>query len=363
MKKILVVVGTRPNFIKITQFKTAAAVFNFDLKIVHTGQHFDDNLSAIFFNQLNLHPDFFLEVATPEPEVQRFEIKTRLKELMHKAFLPDLLIVVGDVNSTRAAAEAAFDENIKIAHIESGLRSFDRTMPEEINRIITDQISTYFFITEQSGVTNLLTEGKKQDHLYLVGNTMIDTLLAFNDQIQNDDILKRLSVTENNFALVTLHRPSNVDTHDAMLRSLQLLAYIENNIPIVFPIHPRTYKALLSFNLLPELKKLKNIIITEPLGYFSIQKLISTCTFVLTDSGGLQEETTFRKKPCITLRPNTERPSTIETGTNTLIDMDLENIGRIISSIKNKTYKKGEIPPLWDGRATERIFQILAELL
>jgi len=363
MKKILVVVGTRPNFIKIAQFKSAAALHNFDLRIVHTGQHFDDNLSAIFFQQLKITPDYFLEITNSEPEIQRSEIKSGLQEIVQNKFSPELLIVVGDVNSTRAAAEAASELNIPLAHIESGLRSFDNSMPEETNRIITDKLSKYFFITEESGLINLKSEIKDHKHFYFVGNTMIDTLMKFSDQIEQDPILVELNLEGNNFALVTLHRPSNVDTQEALERSLELLNHIEKKIKLVFPIHPRTYQKLVAFNLLPLLQNLKNVIITEPLSYFSFQKLISSCTFVITDSGGVQEETTFRKKPCITIRPNTERPSTILFGTNTLTNWKLESIDQLINAIKNNTYKTGTIPPLWDGESTKRIFQILAEVL
>ena len=363
MKKILVVVGTRPNFIKITQFKTAAAFHNFDLRIVHTGQHFDDNLSAIFFQQLALQPDYFLEVSNTDPEKQRDHINTGLTHLIQQIFTPDLIMVVGDVNSTRAAAETASQLNIRIAHVESGLRSFDQTMPEEINRIITDQLSTYFFITEESGLINLRAEKKDPAHLYFVGNTMIDTLMKFSAQIDQDPILEQLRLEENNFALVTLHRPSNVDSKVDLQRSLELLEHISKKMKLVFPIHPRTYQKLVAYDLLSFLQHLENVILTEPLSYFSFQKLISSCSFVITDSGGVQEETTYRSKPCITIRPNTERPSTIVLGTNTLTDWKLESIDDLINSIKNNSYKSGVIPPLWDGNSSSRIFQILAEVL
>ncbi len=363
MKKILVVVGTRPNFIKIAQFKSAAAFHNFDLRIVHTGQHFDDNLSAIFFQQLELQPDYFLKILNSDPEKQRLEIIAGLTQLIHQKFVPDLIIVVGDVNSTRAAAETASILKIKIAHIESGLRSFDRSMPEEINRIITDELSTYFFITEESGLINLKNEGKDPQHLYFIGNTMIDTLIKYKEEIENDQILNELNITENNFALITLHRPSNVDNKIDLERSLSLCAHVEKKCKLVFPIHPRTYQKLVCYNLLQYLQNLENVIITEPLSYFAFQKLIFACSFVITDSGGVQEETTFRKKPCITIRPNTERPSTILIGTNTLTDWNLESIDALVNSINNNTYKSGDIPPLWDGQATKRIFQTLAEVL
>lgn len=363
MKKILVVVGTRPNFIKISQFRKSAQQYNFDLKIVHTGQHYDDNLSSIFFQQLDIEPDYFLDAEESDVNTQSEIIKTKLLHLFKQVFLPDLVIVVGDVNSTRIAAEATSETGIKIAHVESGLRSFDLTMPEEINRIKTDDLSNYFFVTEQSGVDNLLTEGKKNNHIFFVGNTMIDTLINFNEQINNNNILSELKIEENKFALLTFHRPGNVDSKENLDKIISLLRSIQEHTTCVFPLHPRTEQKLMQYDLLQSLQELNNLILLEPLGYFPFQKLISTCAYIITDSGGIQEESTFRKKPCITIRPNTERPSTITLGTNTLTDWDENHIHQLISIIENKTYKSGTIPPLWDGESSQRIFQILSDCL
>ena len=362
MNKLLVVVGTRPNFIKIVQFKHYAALYGFELKIVHTGQHYDENLSDVFFQQLGVTPDYMLDTRTSNPEMQLNIIKARLNHFLNNTYKPDLMIVVGDVTSTRAAAETAPILNIPIAHIESGLRSFDQSMPEEINRIVTDNLADYFFITEQSGIDNLIEEGKHQKNMFLVGNTMIDALVAFDEVIASNPIMEKLDISERMFSLVTIHRPSNVDTKPALEKNILLLNQLSEKYPVVFPVHPRTKNKLTQFGLLEKLEANKKIILTEPLDYFAFQKLIASCKFIVTDSGGIQEEATFRKKPCITIRPNTERPSTITLGTNTLVEPDINIIQQLINDIEKHNYKEGTIPPLWDGLATARIFKILSDL-
>jgi UDP-N-acetylglucosamine 2-epimerase (non-hydrolysing) len=362
MNKLLVVVGTRPNFIKIVQFKHYAALYGFELKIVHTGQHYDENLSDVFFQQLGVTPDYMLDTRTSNPEMQLNIIKARLNHFLNNTYKPDLMIVVGDVTSTRAAAETAPILNIPIAHIESGLRSFDQSMPEEINRIVTDNLADYFFITEQSGIDNLIEEGKHQKNMFLVGNTMIDALVAFDEVIASNPIMEKLDISERMFSLVTIHRPSNVDTKPALEKNILLLNQLSEKYPVVFPVHPRTKNKLTQFGLLEKLEANKKIILTEPLDYFAFQKLIASCKFIVTDSGGIQEEATFRKKPCITIRPNTERPSTITLGTNTLVEPDINVIQQLINDIEKHNYKEGTIPPLWDGLATARIFKILSDL-
>ena len=362
MNKILVVVGTRPNFIKIVQFKHYAALYGFDLKIVHTGQHYDENLSDVFFQQLGITPDYFLDTRTANPDMQLNLIKARLNHLLNNTYKPDLMVVVGDVNSTRAAAETAQILNIPIAHVESGLRSFDQSMPEEINRIVTDNLADHFFVTEQSGIDNLLEEGKKAADIYFVGNTMIDALVAYDQVIAENTIMTKLDVTERAFALVTIHRPSNVDNKSALEQNIHLLQNIAIKYPVIFPVHPRTKNKLEQFQLLSLLTSNPNIRLCEPLDYFAFQKLIASCKFIVTDSGGIQEEATFRKKPCITIRPNTERPSTITLGTNTLVEADISKINQLITDLEKHNYKEGNIPPLWDGKATARIFQVLDKL-
>jgi len=362
-KKILIVIGTRPNFIKVTQFKKVARLHpNLDIKIVHTGQHFDEKMADVFFKQFNLEPDFFLNIPKASPNTQMAEIMLRLENLINADYNPDLMIVVGDVNSTLAAAVTANKLGIKIAHLESGLRSFDRTMPEEINRLLTDEITDYFFVTEQSGMENLIKEGKSKNQLYFVGNTMIDTMVEFDHKIQASTILADINIESSKFVLMTIHRPATVDNIDELNKLLSLLEFVSQNYQIVFPIHPRTINNLKKFDLFNRFQSIKNIVITEPLDYFAFQKLISECKFILTDSGGIQEESTFRLKPCITLRPNTERPSTVDVGTNTLLPFDISIIKETIKKIESGTYKTGVIPPLWDGKSTERILEINAKI-
>lgn len=357
MKKILTVVGTRPNFIKITQFEKEFSRFpgQFDYRLLHTGQHYDDNMSNIFFQQLAIRkPDFHLNVESGSPTKQIGEIMIGIDKVLQE-WQPDAVIVVGDVSSTMAAAIAANKNNILLAHVESGLRSRDRSMPEEINRLITDEITDVFFITEQSGWDNLLDEGKDGSQLVFVGNTMIDTLVAFRQQIMESTVLDKLGLQEHTYALMTMHRPATVDNQEGLEKMIAIINRITQTSHLVFPIHPRTTKKLESFGLAEQLTGNPKVVLTDPLDYYSFQKLIHSSKFVITDSGGIQEETTFSGVPCLTLRPNTERPSTITLGTNTLLPLDVDVVSRSIAEIENGTYKKGEIPPLWDGRSTERI--------
>lgn len=361
--KILVVVGTRPNFIKVTQFKKAASVYGYDLKIVHTGQHYDDKMADIFFKQFGLTPDYFLQPKqTSSREEMISGISEMLLELLQKTFQPDLVLVVGDVNSTLAGALAAKKMNLKLAHIESGLRSNDLSMPEELNRIETDKISDYYFITEQSGFDNLLKEGKQASQLCFVGNTMIDTMVAFDKEIEHSDILEQLKVQKEHYVLMTMHRPATVDSLEGLTKLLQLLLEINSRYKIIFPVHPRTLKNIEKFELHHKFEKLNGLKFTEPLDYFAFQKLIKYSKFILTDSGGIQEESTFLKVPCLTLRPNTERPVTCTVGTNTLVPFDLNVILNLIGKIESGSYKIGSVPPLWDGNASQRIFEFINKL-
>ncbi|BDC98596.1 non-hydrolyzing UDP-N-acetylglucosamine 2-epimerase [Persicobacter psychrovividus] len=359
--KILIVIGTRPNFIKVTQFKRLAAAHypQLEIKMVHTGQHYDEKMANIFFDQFELRPDFFLNIPAASPTRQLAEIMIRMENLIDTEFTPDLMIVPGDVNSTLAAALVANKKGIKLAHLESGLRSFDREMPEEWNRLLVDEMSDFYFVTEPSGLKYLAGEGKK-GQCFHVGNTMIDTMVAFEQEIQQSDVLSRLSIGEAAFALMTIHRPSNVDTADGIRTLIHLLRYLNDRMKVVFPIHPRTRKRITDFGFEQDFQQLKNIITTEPLGYFDFQKLVASCDMVLTDSGGIQEETTFRGVPCLTLRENTERPITVETGTNTLVPFQLDVLQSYIDAILRKDYKTGECPALWDGKATARILACIA---
>lgn len=358
MSRILIVVGTRPNFIKVTQFKKINDQLGapFDIKIVHTGQHYDDKMADVFFRQFELTPDYFLNIPAESANTQMAEIMIRLEKVI-KEFQPALLMVVGDVNSTFAAALTANKLGIKIAHIESGLRSNDRSMPEEINRILTDEITDYFFITEQSGMDHLLAENKSPLQLFFVGNTMIDTLVAFEDKIQKDDVLTKMKIKKGEFALMTMHRPATVDFEAGLSKLIDIIDFVTESMHLVFPIHPRTTNKLEAFGLMHRISENKKLILTEPLDYFSFQKLTADCAFVITDSGGIQEESTFRKIPCLTLRPNTERPSTITIGTNELVPFDASIVKNHIEQIRSNNYKKGAIPPMWDGNATRRILE------
>jgi len=360
---LLLIIGTRPNFIKITRFKEITLSYpNINLKIAHTGQHYDATMADVFFKQFNLTPDYFLNVGNGSPNFQIAEIMTKLEELITTKFKPDLIIVVGDVNSTLAGALTANKLNIKLAHIESGLRSFDGTMPEEHNRILTDKICDLYFVTEPSGIENLKREGVQEEKLKFVGNTMIDTLVAFSDKIEQADVLEKLKLTSKVFVLTTIHRPATVDNEEGLNKLIQLFKSITQKYKVVFPIHPRTVSNLKKFNLYEELTQNKDIIITEPLDYFAFQKLIKHSKFIITDSGGIQEESTFLQVPCLTLRNNTERPITCTEGTNTLVKFDIHEINQLITEIESGTYKRGKIPELWDGHATERIFKVLGEL-
>ena len=362
MKKILIVVGTRPNFIKVTQFKKAGSAFkNIDIKIVHTGQHYDRKMADVFFEQFGLTPDFFLNISNGSPNTQMAEIMLGVEKVIRE-YAPTLMIVVGDVNSTLAAALAANKMNVKLAHIESGLRSYDRTMPEEFNRVLTDELTDYFFVTEQSGIDNLKKENKNSENIFFVGNTMIDTMVAFEEEIQRNDILKKLNVEPKKFVLMTMHRPATVDQKEGIEKLLELMEFITKKYKLIFPIHPRTIKKIKDFKLDAGYQKNSNLILTEPLDYFAFQKLIFDSKFILTDSGGIQEESTFRKIPCLTLRANTERPSTTDMGTNTLIPFDLRTISDSIAKIEKGEYKKGIVPPLWDGHATTRIVEKIIKI-
>lgn len=360
---IFIIVGTRPNFIKVTQFRRVAKDYpQFDIRIVHTGQHFDEKMADVFFRQFNLVPDIFLNISPAAAHIQMAEIMVKLGEEIEK-HQPKLLIVVGDVNSTFAAALVANKMNVGIAHLESGLRSFDRTMPEEHNRVLTDAITDFFFVTEQSGLDHLRKEGHDENTIHFVGNTMIDTMVAFQKEIDESLILSQKNLRPREFVLMTMHRPATVDSREGLTKLRELILEVTKKYKLIFPIHPRTVKMLKSFDMYESFAGNEKLLLTEPLDYFAFQKLIKESRFILTDSGGIQEESTFLGVPCLTLRPNTERPVTVTIGSNELLPFDLEVIQNRIAAIENGSFKKGQIPPLWDGRATERVMQIISEKL
>jgi UDP-N-acetylglucosamine 2-epimerase (non-hydrolysing) len=363
-KKLLTVVGTRPNIIKITQFDKVVRQYpELTHKLLHTGQHYNHNMSEVFFEELHLpQPDFRIQAETTTVITQMAQIMQGIEGVV-RDYKPDMLLVVGDVTSTLAAALVANKTNTRLAHIESGLRSNDREMPEEINRILTDAITDLFFVTEQSGIDNLQAEKKSSEAIHMVGNTMIDTLVAYDPYIQSSQILEKLSVQPQQYALMTMHRPGNVDTAEGLTQLLDIISELTRELKIIFPIHPRTLNRLKEFNLYSAVASNANLVLSDPVGYLDFQKLILHARYVITDSGGIQEETTFRKVPCLTLRPNTERPSTLTIGSNTLLHFDKAGILATVKQINTGTYKKCEVPPLWDGKATERIFAVIHKYL
>lgn len=361
--KILTVAGARPNFMKIAPLMKEMKKYPDEIQpvLVHTGQHYDEKMSKLFFEELDIpKPDIDLEVGSASHAVQTAKIMIEFEKVLLQEH-PDLIIVVGDVNSTIGCALPAVKLKIPVAHVEAGLRSFDRTMPEEINRILTDAISEYLFVTEPGGQENLLREGIPQEHIYFVGNVMIDTLLANKAKADQSRILETFNLRSQEYALLTLHRPSNVDVRDTFLNILQALEVLQHSLPIIFPVHPRTRKRIEEFGLTERVQAMDNFHLIDPLGYLDFLKLMAESKVVLTDSGGIQEETTILHVPCITLRDNTERPITVEQGANTLVGADTERIVQAGLSILHGQKKSHSVPELWDGKAAERIVRILRD--
>lgn len=361
--KIVHIAGARPNFIKIASIlKACEKEPEIESVLVHTGQHYSDSMSKTFFDELDIPvPDINLEVGSGSHAQQTGEIMKRFEPVLQK-HKPDAVLVVGDVNSTVACTMVAVKLGYKTIHVEAGLRSFDRSMPEEINRILTDSICDFLFVTESDGLANLKSEGIDKSKIFFVGNVMIDTLELYKTKAARSLILNDLNLTAGNYGVITLHRPSNVDNHTVFGRIIDALSEIQKDIEIVFPIHPRTYNNLKSNGLGARLEELTNILIIDPLGYLDFLKLMSEAKIVLTDSGGIQEETTILGVPCLTLRENTERPVTLTKGTNILVGTDAIRIltGYQESFNKPKSTKR---PKLWDGKAAERIVQTLKNLL
>lgn len=361
-KKVILVVGARPNFMKIAPIWKEMKKFRkkFQLIILHTGQHYDKNMSDLFFRDLELpKPDIYLGVGSGSQAVQTAKIMIELEKVLVKE-KPDLIIAVGDVNSTLACSIVAAKLLISVAHIEAGLRSFDRTMPEEINRIVTDHLSTFLFTTCKDANENLKREGISEKKVLFVGNVMIDTLIKSKVKTQNSKILKKLGLNRGNYTVLTLHRPGNVDDRNTLQRIFGALEKISNYIPVIFPAHPRTLKKMRSFEININSKNVKLI---EPLGYIDFLKLYMNSKFVMTDSGGIQEETTYLGIPCLTLRENTERPITVKEGTNVLVGTDKGKIIDESLKILDEKHKTGKIPKFWDGKTSQRIVKILREKL
>jgi UDP-N-acetylglucosamine 2-epimerase (non-hydrolysing) len=354
--KLLLVAGARPNFMKIAPLLWEIQKRDdVDAFLVHTGQHYDEKMSQRFFAELQIpRPDENLEVGSGSHAVQTAEVMKRFEPVLLRQ-KPDLVAVVGDVNSTLACALTAVKLGIQVAHVEAGLRSFDRSMPEEINRILTDAISEWLFVTEPSGVANLRAENVPAERIHFVGNVMIDTLIACAPRIAASPILDTLNVQSGRYAVLTMHRPANVDQPDVIAGLKRAISRLQREIPFVFPVHPRTRKIIDDYQREP----LPNLIFTEPLGYLDFMKLIGEARFVLTDSGGVQEETTQLGIPCLTMRENTERPVTVTQGTNRLVGLNPDKIIAEGLHALEAARSRHLIPELWDGRASQRILDVL----
>ncbi len=360
--KILLVAGARPNFMKISPiYRESLKHETVDCRIVHTGQHYDYEMSQAFFEDLELpEPHFFLYAGSGSHAVQTGKIMVAFEELC-EAEKPDLVIVVGDVNSTLACSVVAKKLLVKVAHVEAGLRSFDLSMPEEINRMVTDTLSDYLFVTEESAIKNLIREGKQKDKIHFVGNVMIDNLFYQAKKLENNDGNKfsTLKVKNENkdYVFLTLHRPSNVDCKETFDEIVSALNDIAEERPILFPVHPRTKKMMDRFKI----RLSENTVLLPPLGFMESLFLWKDSSLVMTDSGGLQEETTAMGVPCVTLRENTERPITIEMGTNNLGGTKRTSILKAYRKCVDKKVMKYKVPPKWDGKAAERIWKIILE--
>jgi len=358
--KIINIVGARPNFMKIAPLMAAYEKHpSIERLLVHTGQHYDAAMSDLFFRQLGIpEPDINLEVGSASHAAQTAEIMKAFEPVMLDQ-RPDVVLVVGDVNSTIACGLVAVKLGARLVHVEAGLRSRDRSMPEEINRVLTDSISDLLFCTEQSGVDNLLAEGVPQGKVFLVGNVMIDTLLKNKDQAERSKVLEELELEPGAYAPLTLHRPSNVDDPETFGRILDALDVIQRDLPVIFPVHPRTRAILRESPLGRRVEEMSGLRLIDPLGFLDFLKLMSEARLVLTDSGGIQEETTILGVPCLTLRENTERPITIEIGSNRLVGTDTVAILEAYRSVMDGQVPGGQQPPLWDGKAAERIVEIM----
>jgi UDP-N-acetylglucosamine 2-epimerase (non-hydrolysing) len=332
--------------------------------LVHTGQHYDANMSDVFFADLEMpHPDVFLGVGSGSHAEQTAKVMIEMERLLASE-KPDLLLVAGDVNSTLASAIVAAKSGVKLGHIESGLRSFDRRMPEEINRIVADEFSDFCFVTEPSGLKNLAHEGIPDERVFYVGNTMIDSVVKYRERSKTafKDLATRFSISPRSYALATLHRPSNVDDKENLTLLVGLFEQMSADVAkIIFPVHPRTHQRLKDFGLADRIVANTTLELIEPCGYLDFLALQDAAAVILTDSGGVQEESTALGVPCITLRENTERPITIETGTNEMTGLDITRILELVHTATHGNWKTASVPELWDGKAAERIASILSQ--
>ncbi len=362
--KILNIVGARPNLMKIAPLMEAySSLDGFDPVLIHTGQHYDANMSDLFFRQLGIpEPDLNLGIGSGSHTVQTAQIMAAFEPVVLE-YKPDAVLVVGDVNSTIACGLVAVKLGVKLVHVEAGLRSFDRQMPEEINRVLTDAISDLLFCTEPAGVENLRNEGVAAEKVHLVGNVMIDTLLRHRERAESSTVLGDLGLTGGAYAVLTLHRPSNVDDPEVMSRLVEVLEVVAADGPVVFPVHPRTRLALARLGLEARCEAIGNLRLLDPVGYLDFLKLMASARVVLTDSGGVQEETTILSVPCLTLRENTERPITADLGTNQVVGRDPERILAAYRRVLSGGSAAVRVPPLWDGGAAQRIVAVLGKAL
>ena len=355
---VISIAGARPNFMKVAPLVRALESYpGVRHRLVHTGQHYDENMSQLFFTELGMpRPWRNLEVGSGSHAVQTAEIMVRFEEVLLED-PADVVVVVGDVNSTIGCALVAVKRGIPVAHVEAGLRSFDRTMPEEINRLLTDAISDALFVTEPSGMENLAREGVPEDRVFLTGNVMIDTLLASRERARQSTVLDRLGLGEKGYGVLTLHRPSNVDDEATLRGLLGVLGEIGARRPLVFPVHPRTRARLETLGI--PLAREDGFVLCDPLGYLDFLRLMEGAALILTDSGGIQEEACILEVPCLTLRKNTERPVTVDVGMNRLVGTDHDAIRRAAAEVLDGRPPAQRRPELWDGRAAERIARIL----
>lgn len=361
-KRIHLVAAARPNFMKIAPLYHALCLEKWaEPRIIHTGQHYDFNMSSSFFQDLKLpEPHIYLGVGSGTHAEQTAKVMIAYEKTLIEG-KPDLLIVAGDVNSTLAATLVASKIGVKVAHLEAGLRSFDRTMPEEINRIVTDILADLLWTPSPDADENLLREGIAQSKVQMVGNIMIDSLEMLRSSIESELTYSKFGLSQHSYGIVTLHRPSNVDSPEMLEKLCQVLSEVAKKIPMIFPIHPRTMKNLQKEGLINILKKESNIHLTEPMNYISFMNLVFNCVFAITDSGGLQEETTYLGIPCLTIRLNTERPITITQGTNRLCKIN--DIQYLVNSILEKSFPKKNAPLFWDGKTAVRVVASIKQYL
>ena len=358
--RVLSVVGARPNLIKIAPLVEEMKLYpEIEQILIHTGQHYDHRMSQVFFDDLGIpSPDFYLGVGSGSHAEQTANVMMAFEPVLCQE-KPDVVILVGDVNSTLACALVAAKMHIAIAHVEAGLRSFDRQMPEEINRVLTDQIADLLFTTERQANENLRLEGVPDERIYFVGNVMIDTLLRHRERSLAVDILYKFDVSPSKYVLLTIHRPSNVDDPEALAGILNAVGEIQLRWPVVLPAHPRTIERIKEFGFHERIDQMPNLRIMKPLGYLEFLNLMSNARLVLTDSGGIQEETTVLGVPCLTLRKNTERPVTVTEGTNLVVGTASGRIEEEARRILSSNTSSGRVPELWDGQAAHRIVRIL----